>query len=80
MFEQEKFYRRDGTVCDDGQGICRRYWTRRDDGTILTTVLPSRPAVTAVTVPGKHRDKPWKILMSLRLACLLESYTYGLPW
>ena len=69
---REGFYRRDGTVIFNGRdfiGGTGRYVTTvrefvggtgRDGGTILTAALPSHPAVT---VPPKHRDKPWFFLL-----------------
>ena len=57
-FQREWFSWRDGTVkfngaeIDDGTGRRDQF----DDG----FTVPSRPAVTAVTVPPKYRDKPCK--------------------
>ena len=52
-----KIYRRDGTGRRD----------HFEDG----FVFPSRPAVTAVTIPPKYRDKPWIIGANFSKTCFV---------
>ena len=49
--------RRDGTVKSNGGDFLDG--TERDHGSILTTVLPSRPVVTVNTVPSISHETPW---------------------
>ena len=48
------FPRRDGTVRIKGRWNCRWDGTGRDHGSILTTVLPSRPVPSLPSIPSRQ--------------------------